>query len=484
MRATVERTGASNLNLEQSGFVIPDNVFGDAPSYDQCTLANQDNANLHTIGAQAFQAKFKKPLSEFQSIATECNFFQSTPCAIDKPKKLPKYRAINGRGNNKDHPEWGGSGTPFVRYADRNFADGIYTPPKSVLGGDLPSPRSLVQKVLLKAVTAEPPPLVYNVFTALSILFVTHDVQYQIPVQPHNVEKEILCCSNGIVGVSALSPSDTNSACYPLEIDEDDSFYSAANITCLSMVRSSLGEKSGQVQSGEIMNHATAWMDISLVYGNQDSETASVRNFTDGKFRMGPNNLLPVGPDGKYIPSMARFTNIPVACMWPALFAKNHNHLAEELAKINPCWDDETLFQEARRINIANIQYNFVTSGLIQGALNGIPINETYSGIDPSVTIEFAIAYRGTHFYNYDWISFLSENGTTTQVTQSDSVGHIEIMENGFDDAMRSSIREIANVRSYSQEVIKIHLKPNFIFHHLNFTVNKQNRKKFSWLWS
>ncbi|XP_072936777.1 peroxidase-like [Epargyreus clarus] len=47
---------------------------------------------------------------------------------------------------------------------------------------------------------------------------------------------------------------------------------------------------------------------------------------------------------------------IYMTTMW---FFREHNRLARQLALINPCWDDQQLYDTARKINIAQWQFIF-----------------------------------------------------------------------------------------------------------------------------
>lgn len=72
---------------------------------------------------------------------------------------------------------------------------------------------------------------------------------------------------------------------------------------------------------------------------------------------MNSENILPVDENNFYIGGDLRLGQTPQLALQHSLFYRSHNYIAENLAKINPHWDDDKLFFEARRINIAIYQY-------------------------------------------------------------------------------------------------------------------------------
>src|SRR3974390_1445341 len=73
------------------------------------------------------------------------------------------------------------------------------------------------------------------------------------------------------------------------------------------------------------------------------------------------------------------------------LFVRNHNLIATQLHQEHPDWTDEQLYQEARKINIAEYQYITYTQYLpdLLGP-NALP---AYTGYDPKVDAAIATEF-------------------------------------------------------------------------------------------
>lgn len=52
-----------------------------------------------------------------------------------------------------------------------------------------------------------------------------------------------------------------------------------------------------------------------------------------------------------------RVNQSPPLAQWHSIFFRNHNRICELIAAQNPSWNDERLFKECRRINIAIYQH-------------------------------------------------------------------------------------------------------------------------------
>jgi peroxidase len=191
----------------------------------------------------------------------------------------------------------------------------------------------------------------------------------------------------------------------------------------LPFTRSVFDPTTGITTPRQQTNAVTSYLDLSNVYGSNQTVSDALRTFSGGLLKSSPGNLLPYD-------STAYFTTAQIAALNMAndshavttdqlfaagdvranenveltalqtLFMRNHNQIAAQLHAQHPGWNDEQLFQEARKLNIAEYQ-NIVYTQYLPDLL-GPTAMPAYTGynpsIDPSIANEFStVAFRFGH---------------------------------------------------------------------------------------
>ncbi|CAG9861246.1 unnamed protein product [Phyllotreta striolata] len=271
---------------------------------------------------------------------------------------LQRHRTFDGSCNNLAHPDsFGVAYTPFRRILPPEYEDGISKPRQS----SLPSART-VSLVVHRPCSRDDPK--FSVMLAVWGQFLDHDITATALSQKSN-GSTISCCE----------PSTTASPeCFPVIIDPQDPF-SEYNVTCMEFVRSApaatccLGPR-------EQMNQATAFIDGSVVYSSDESFARKLRTLVGGEMKVfvtpEGGTLLPLSDDpgdgcnreeeesrGRYcfMAGDARANeNLHLVSMH-LIWVRQHNRLAKNLSRLNPHWDDERTFQEARKITAAQMQH-------------------------------------------------------------------------------------------------------------------------------
>jgi hypothetical protein len=444
-------------NLQLKGYVLKEGDLGFERSRDglNCNTTNYWTTNP---GRNIDKIHVAARLMSDRNPAAYSQFSSNARCLKKKEvevKTRPKYRTLDGFGNNLKHPYWGTPNTPFTRQGPKNYDDGISSIRKSVTGAELPNPRKLVMDVLDKAEFKQRTVNNLTTFFILSNFYISHDQAHQTPVEAYNNCNEIRCCSSG--NKKVLDHSVSHSACLPIAISKEDEFYGPANIGCLNMIRSEPVSSPTTIETGEILNRVTGFLDHSIIYGSDLKENTKIRSFVGGKILLSKNNILPVDADGKYTKISDRLTNVPIGAIVPVLLSRNHNNLAEGLAAKNPSWNDEKLFQEARRLNIALFEQLFFQKHF--EAATNLTMTGTYNAtVNPSPTVEFiTAAYRFFHVFMNPTFAFVDKNDNVERIPMSETFKRIDLIENRFDDALRATFVDRLNFGHFSEEVSLIY---------------------------
>ncbi|XP_057375077.2 peroxidase-like [Daphnia carinata] len=374
--------------------------------------------------------KFK--LSE-TDLNQKCTSVSKAHCSEDKLNST--FRMIDGSCNNERHFVWGRAATQYHRMLASDYADGVWAPRISRSGAELPSPR-LVSTTLVR--DEDKPSESTTIWFMQFGQFIDHDI-VSTPEMTNEDGTPVTCC--GEDGTHLPDADRSHGKCLPIDVPTNDPFFAKFGRTCLHFVRASLACRTDhQLGHAAQLNDNTHFLDLSLVYGSNDKTARELRTGANGelnvtlkqgkgfhKFDLLPQSegsplqapcTLPRELTGVEPPQNVRCFKAgdgrpdvtPNMATSQILFLREHNRLAKGLAELNPSWDDERLYQEARRILIAQAQhitYNEWLPILLgrtkMAELGLLPLQSGFSTdyddhLNPSILSEFvAGAFRFGH---------------------------------------------------------------------------------------
>eukprot|EP00095_Tigriopus_kingsejongensis_P002572 maker-scaffold274_size229011-snap-gene-1.21 protein:Tk02572 transcript:maker-scaffold274_size229011-snap-gene-1.21-mRNA-1 annotation:"chorion peroxidase-like" len=324
-----------------------------------------------------------------------------------------EFRSVDGSCNNRQHSIWGQANIALQRLLHPQYEDGI-SRPRGQMSNDptvssLPSPRDVSEALVADH---DKPSQEFTLLLMQWGQFVDHDMTHT-PLVEGEDDSAILCCSNGNVVRGDLAHPE----CMPISISSTDSFYGRLGQQCMEFVRS-MPARNAECHLGprEQVNQITAFLDASNVYGSETSEARLLRLGRRGRLRVtqyGGSELLPLDPDECadhskrqycFAAGDARCNEQPQLTVMHTLWLREHNRIVSQLSLLNSQWDDERLYQEARKIVGAQLQHITFNEWLplILGTryMDDNNLSPSKSGftqdydpsIEPSITNAFATA--------------------------------------------------------------------------------------------
>jgi peroxidase len=337
---------------------------------------------------------------------------------------------IDGVGNNLANPTWGSAITDLIRLAQAAYADGISAP---ALAND-PSARAISNLVNNQADPSN---------TAIDYQTVDQnslsDFGYAFgQFMDHDMD---------------LTPD--GGASFPIAVAPGDPIGPNA----LPFTRSLSDPATGTSASNPLQQVTviTSYLDLSQVYGSSQTVADALRTFVGGLLKTSPGNMLPYDNTDYFTPdqiaalNMANDTHaVPESLLFAAgdvranenieltalqtLFVRNHNRIANQLHAAHPGWSDEQLYQEARKLNIA--QYQSIVYNEWLPAVLGINALPAYRGYNPNVNATIANEFSTVAFrFGHSLLSANIERQTNAGTDIADATGDasIPLAEDFFD---------------------------------------------------
>ncbi|XP_035989816.1 eosinophil peroxidase isoform X1 [Fundulus heteroclitus] len=359
---------------------------------------------------------------------------RNPPC--HNTANINKYRTATSVCNNLKNTRLGAANTPFTRWLPSQYDDDISQPKgwnrnRRFNNFLLPLVRQVSNNILSTTDAGVVNDTEYSHMVTLFGQWNDHDLTFT-PFSP-----SIRSFSNGLNCDESCEHSEP---CIPIPIPPGDPRIPSRPDTCIPAFRSapacgtgySAFNFGGESSKREQINALTAFLDLGQVYGSDEKLALNLRNLTSDagllrvntEFKDNGRELLPFHSlQVQMCATRRRITNDTNAREVPCfiagdgrvdenialtsihtLFMREHNRLARQLKRLNPHWDSETLYQEARKIMGAYTQL-FVFRDYLPHIVGPAAMRQKlgrYPGynpnVDPSISNVFATAaYRFAH---------------------------------------------------------------------------------------
>nr|XP_046919781.1 LOW QUALITY PROTEIN: peroxidasin-like [Dermatophagoides farinae] len=331
------------------------------------------------------------------------------------------YYSITGICNNKKHPEWGASVSPFLRLLPPNYEDGLVKPigwfdndwwtNGSTISNfrQRPNSRKVTQELLSsKDITNDER---HNHLLMQFGQFLDHDLTFAALSDNRNLlEGDITDCERTCQNVEpcySILQTDVSNKCIEFKRSAE---YCGSGYTSVVF---------GQLIQREQVNLITSFIDGSQIYGNtlevsnylrhpsiQNNSLLNSTIIANRTYLPYNNNQLLLSMDCQpepesyqecFLAGDHRANEQLGLLVFHNLWLRNHNLLARKLQILRPDWSNEKIFNEARKIVAAQLQIITYRDWLplIVGS-KGMRMLGVYNGynetVNPSISNVFATA--------------------------------------------------------------------------------------------
>ena len=360
------------------------------------------NMRLNLADGQESESQFS-----WVDVSLDWDIDASVPMVLHTFKDSMSVRAIDGRANSPESINRGRAGTAFMRVAPVSYVDRV-----SGVASTLPGAREVSN-----AVSAQTQP-VFNTAKASDFVwqwgqFLDHDITLTPLADPAETMD---------IAVPAADP-----------VFDPESNGGVTLAFSRSAFEPTTGSGIGNPR--EQLNGITAFIDASQQYGSDVQRTQALRvNDGSGKLRTSDEgsllmyNTIGLENDGGndrtdlFVSGDIRANEQVGLTAMHTLFVREHNRLADEIARDQPELNGEEIFQMARKRVGAMMQV--ITYGEFLPVLLGPDFIDAYGGydpaVDPSISNEFATAaFRVGHTMLPSDLLRVSESGQeiTVQLT-------------------------------------------------------------------